>query len=694
MKTGLSREDIMNKIEETINGVDGMLTPVGAALVLSDKLKVEISLNQLERGTANREQDRLTIKELIDRMQNVVLFGRVASKTSARTFQRQDGRKGAVASLVLIDETGSIKVNLWDQKAALVDDVVKVGEIIGVYNAYTRLRNGNLEMHLDNRGTLKPKPDGLDEKAFPQATPVEAKKIHLNDLNANVNFLDITVKIIEKFTPRTFQRDGMDKQVARVQVADETGKGYVVFWTERMDDYHKLELNSVYDFLGLGVKANTMQQTIEMHVNRGTQIIPSKQSIDVAIPATSTTQSITGVIDDFTNVPERGDNLSVKGTVVYKSDVSSWNKNGRQGSVARLKLIDENNRSLNAVFWTEAIPMFNDINMGDVVELHGFYAKINRDQLELNASREATVKKLGNKAVTTTSMTIGSIKDNQAMVSFEGRVHAIEDERKITLRDGTETRNINFTVVDETGAINVVAWREQVDLVKRLNQGDAVKLENVNTSFNNFRKMIEAKLTQVSKISKVTGSAVPALDKLPERVISPASHPPIQGSKAQRTALSKIEDNMRVEVLGRITHVSKFVNHYIACPQCNKKVTGDAGGYTCTVHGKVSKPTKRLIARLNIDDGTGNVSVTTIGNNTNLLFGLQEEDVDAATNEGQRDEIMEGVMTRLLLKPYLFRGRIKFNEFRSEFELIADGFTEVDFNVESNSIMKELESAS
>ncbi len=60
-------------------------------------------------------------------------FGKVLEKTEPKEFDRADGDKGWVATLLLGDETGATRVVLWDEKAGAVLDIAAgdVLEIIG-----------------------------------------------------------------------------------------------------------------------------------------------------------------------------------------------------------------------------------------------------------------------------------------------------------------------------------------------------------------------------------------------------------------------------------------------------------------------------------------------------------------------------------------------------------------------------------
>ena len=60
-------------------------------------------------------------------------FGKVIDKTGPKEFNRADGEKGWVATLLLGDETGTTRVVLWDEKAGAVLEIAAgdVLEIIG-----------------------------------------------------------------------------------------------------------------------------------------------------------------------------------------------------------------------------------------------------------------------------------------------------------------------------------------------------------------------------------------------------------------------------------------------------------------------------------------------------------------------------------------------------------------------------------
>jgi hypothetical protein len=139
----------------------------------------------------------------------------------------------------------------------------------------------------------------------------------------------------------------------------------------------------------------------------------------------------------------------------------------------------------------------------------------------------------------------------------------------------------------------------------------------------------------------------------------------------------------------------------LACPKCKKKVTLAGDVYTCVNDGKQPRASPRLIAKLTVDDGAGKINVTMIGDSVVKFFGISDQEkVKLAEKDeikGQRtdkDEILARVNDKILLKSFLFRGRVKFSDYQKEFEIIADSATDVDLNKEAATIVKEIESAS
>ena len=190
---------------------------------------VEVSVDKVEPDSEAeidvQTQDSYRVEDLSLGLSDVNLKGRVLSTDSVRTFDRDDGSEGRVANLTLGDPTGRIRVTLWDEKADLAEEY-DPDITVEVVDGYVRERDGSLELHVGNRGTV----EELDEDVeyVPETTDIAALEIG--------ETVDIAGGVIETDPKRTFDRDdGSEGQVRNVRVKDDTGDIRVALWGEKAD---------------------------------------------------------------------------------------------------------------------------------------------------------------------------------------------------------------------------------------------------------------------------------------------------------------------------------------------------------------------------------------------------------------------------------------------------------------------------
>ncbi|MXR50627.1 single-stranded DNA binding protein [Halovenus sp. WSH3] len=178
--------------------------------------EVEIDVSPGEDSTI----DSLTLGQ-----SDVTVRGLVLGTEEVRTFSRDDGSEGRVSNLTLGDETGRIRVTLWDDRADRAEQL-ESGTAVEIIDGYVREREGSLELHVGDRGEI----DEIDEEvAFePDATPIESA-----ELDATIDIAGVVRSTDPK---RTFDRDdGSEGQVRNVRVQDDTGDIRVALWGEKAD---------------------------------------------------------------------------------------------------------------------------------------------------------------------------------------------------------------------------------------------------------------------------------------------------------------------------------------------------------------------------------------------------------------------------------------------------------------------------
>ena len=93
----------------------------------------------------------MKINELKPGMRAISIEGRVESIAEARNVNLKSGGTAQVADATISDETGSIKLSLWDEQLNLV----KEGDQVYVENGYTQEFRGETSLNVGRYGKLK-----------------------------------------------------------------------------------------------------------------------------------------------------------------------------------------------------------------------------------------------------------------------------------------------------------------------------------------------------------------------------------------------------------------------------------------------------------------------------------------------------------------------------------------------------------
>jgi replication factor A1 len=210
-KQGLTREEVLKKVEEKKKITEGFLTDETAVRLVASELGVEIP-----RGSFRHE---VLIKDLISGLNAITVVGRITRIYPVQTFIRSDITEGKVAHLLISDKTGELKVVLWNDKVSIVENgKVEEGQIVRVAHGYTREgRNGKLELHLSERGNL-------------QVLSPEEEKVNVVEIKTEG--MVVTVEGIVATTPDRREVTVKTEKIAvtSFDLSDETGKIRVALW--------------------------------------------------------------------------------------------------------------------------------------------------------------------------------------------------------------------------------------------------------------------------------------------------------------------------------------------------------------------------------------------------------------------------------------------------------------------------------
>ena len=186
----LGSDELELKLKAKINELSGLISEEGAAHIIANELGVEI---------VSTTQRKLKVKEIYSGMRNVTTLGKVVRKFEVREFAKED-RSGKVCSLILGDETGTIRVVFWNEQVDLLKSVSE-GDILLVKDAYVRENNNGKEIHLGNQGSVDVNPEGEKVQSVRESAAYDRKKIgELQDGAA----AEIMGTVVQVFDPRFF----------------------------------------------------------------------------------------------------------------------------------------------------------------------------------------------------------------------------------------------------------------------------------------------------------------------------------------------------------------------------------------------------------------------------------------------------------------------------------------------------------
>lgn len=170
-------------------------------------------------------RDVYRVEDLTLGRSDVTFRGQVLGVEQLRTFTRNDGSEGRVSNLAVGDETGRIRVTMWDDRAEFVE-TVEIGDSIEIVDGYVRERDDALELHVGDRGDIRV--IDADIEYVPRTTPIADLEL---DQTADIGGVIRSVDPI-----RTFDRDdGSEGKVRNVRLQDESGDIRVALWGEQAE---------------------------------------------------------------------------------------------------------------------------------------------------------------------------------------------------------------------------------------------------------------------------------------------------------------------------------------------------------------------------------------------------------------------------------------------------------------------------
>lgn len=250
-----------------------------------------------------------TIADMEDEGEEIDVVGRLVAINEPREFQREDGTVGLVRSADIADETGSVRISLWDEKA---HTGLKLGEPIRIENARTKLGLYSVDLSIGKTSRiLDPQPEDLkDLPSFEELEDIIYTTKKVDELEEDDRNVRVIGRVIDLYDPNEFQRnDGSIGMVRSMELADDTGAIRTSLWDEKA----QVPLN-IGDAIRLENPRVTFRNDhLELSVGRNTQLTNARDKDLETLPSFKELEEMIYQSRTIEDLDEEDRNVKVSG---------------------------------------------------------------------------------------------------------------------------------------------------------------------------------------------------------------------------------------------------------------------------------------------------------------------------------------------------------------------------------------------
>ena len=444
----ISKEDFLQRIQEKVENMGGLCDETMAAMLVANEL-----------GFSDAGRDSIKIENITPESGPVNFIARIISVFDTKEFTRNDGTIGRVGNLIVGDETGKVKLTLWDNMADLIKmGKIKAGQSVQV-SGFAKQGYSGVEVIIGNNGVLTESEEEID---------VVSNSYKIKDIKDGMGDINLNGKVLEVSEIRTFQRkDGNSGRVGNLMLGDETGTLRVTLWDDKTDFLSQVEYGDSIELINAYARENAFSQKVELQVGNRSIIRKSEKKIEYEEEFTP--------IDD---IKADMNNINISGRILDISEVRTFEKkDGSTGRVGNVLLGDSTGK-IRLTLWDEKTDILEEIDFDETVEVLNAYSRENTfsQQVELNLGARGIIQRSEKKVEYREKFTdIADIIPGESY-SVQGKVAEIGELREFEKEDGTENVVANLQLKDDTGSIRLTLWGEQAYVIEDLDIDSEIQI--------------------------------------------------------------------------------------------------------------------------------------------------------------------------------------------------------------------------
>ena len=335
LDTDVSLEEFRAAVEDKVEQMGGLADEETAAMLIAHELQ---------------DEEVNSIADIAPGMDEVKFLGKVVSIGDLRTFERDDGdSEGRVVNVEVADETGRIRIALWDDLAiAAVGDPedpsggdLEEGDVLRIAGRPKDGFNG-VEVNADRAE--------VDEDAAIDVTVSDTYRVE--DLSLGLSDVTLQGRILDVDTVRTFSRDdGSEGKVANMTLGDPTGRVRLTLWDEMADLVEEYDQGDSIEIIDGYVRDRDGE--IELHLGSRGAIESLSEPIEY-VPESTPIEEL-----------EIGQTVDIAGGVIEVDPKRTFDRDdGSEGQVRNIRLKDDTGE-IRVALWGEKADA--EIDLADYV---------------------------------------------------------------------------------------------------------------------------------------------------------------------------------------------------------------------------------------------------------------------------------------------------------------------------------------
>jgi hypothetical protein len=197
---GVAHEELQRRVQEKLTKLSGLISKEGAAHIVANELGVDI-ISIMKKGG-------IKIAQVMPSMRNVTLVGKVVKDYGLKTYQKE-GRTGRVWSMLIGDESGTMRIVVWDETllTKMEQGNINEGMVLRLSDGFVKDNNGYKEMHLGSKSVLELNPIGVSiGEVKTSSTPSAATK-KISTLQEG-DFARMVGTVVQMFEPKFYDGCG------------------------------------------------------------------------------------------------------------------------------------------------------------------------------------------------------------------------------------------------------------------------------------------------------------------------------------------------------------------------------------------------------------------------------------------------------------------------------------------------------